>query len=267
VTTDAWRHVGEGQHANTIQCYVAEVDPLARHLLTDAIGRDESTTIVGTVGDESRILGELQRTRADAIFVDARMRPDVLRECLSRAGDSCSVVLVSAVAADASHAFANEAADFLLKPFSRARVAAVLERVRRRMQERALVEWADAASVPIPVADALLAVASRGGTDYLPMSAIESIVSSGECAKIDSATGTVETTTPLVDLERRLDASQFVRTHRSAIVNISYARRLQGIGAGGGQLLLQSGKTLPVAKRRMAAVRRALSRRTDHTAG
>jgi DNA-binding LytR/AlgR family response regulator len=254
---------------------------MARHLLTDAIGRDEGTTILGTTGDESSILGELRRSRVDAIFVDARMRPDVLRECLNRAGDACSVVLVSAVAADASHAFANEAADFLLKPFSRARVAAVLERVRRRMQERALVEWAesvrhahgrpvarvehlrtDAASRIIPLANDLLAVASRGGTDYLPMSAIESIVSSGECAKIDSTTGTVETSTPLVDLERRLDASQFVRTHRSAIVNISCARRLQGIGAGGGQLLLQSGKTLPVAKRRMAAVRRALSRRT-----
>jgi two-component system LytT family response regulator len=260
-----------------IQCYIADADPFARRLLSDALERDAGAAIAGTASDERDMMRDVPVVRPDVLFVDARMLSTMLRARLtSGSAFPCCVVFMSAVAADAAGAFACEATDFLLKPCARARLVTTLDRVRRHMQERALVAWANTmertrshlphgsrkgamtAGESAP-AEEVLAVSSRWGTDYLPWSAIHAVMVVGDIARIVTSDGVVETSMPLFEIERRLDPSAFVRTHRSAVVNVRSVRRLEAMGTGGGRLVLCSGSSLPVSKRRMAAVRRALT--------
>lgn len=63
----------------------------------------------------------------------------------------------------------------------------------------------------------------------------------------------------LASLEQRLDHSQFLRTHRSAIVNLS---RVCRVNKEKGQLLLvlRNGNRIPVSRRQRARVIRTLRR-------
>jgi two-component system LytT family response regulator len=59
-------------------------------------------------------------------------------------------------------------------------------------------------------------------------------------------------------LERMLDGGEFLRVHRSVIVNLRRVRRLQREPDGGGSLVLDSGVRLRVARGRWDALQKAL---------
>ena len=269
------RHRELGGHDRVVRCHIAGTEPLTRHLLTDAIVRQPGTAVVGASGDAFDG-NELARRRPDVLFLDARMEPRALSAYLARCeSSSYAMVLVSAVAADACDAFSRGATDFLLLPFSRDRVAAVLTHVRRHLDERRILRWAEeafdvrdvvpASARPAGTGPASLvacedriAIGSVGGTHLVPIASIEAVVTHRDRVTILTTDGTIVSTSSLSEFERRLRAARFVRTHRRAIVNTDTVRRLEGTGADGGILELNSGATIPVARRRIAAVKHAL---------
>ncbi|MEP6729151.1 MAG: LytTR family DNA-binding domain-containing protein [bacterium] len=276
------RYQGSETPARVVRCYVADPDFLARHLLSDAISRDTYAEVIGTTDDERTMLRDIEEVRPDAVFVDARMLSDVTRAGLrNHSARGCCIIFVSALASDASSAFTCDAIDFLLRPASRARVENALERVRHRLEEHALLNWArvivsgDAlrhdernqpeSLVRAPDTREIVVVESRGGTEYVPGATIDAIVSAGYMAHIITASRVIETSASLYDIEARLDPAYFIRTHRSSIVNMRRARRLDMVSRGCGLLALESGRTVPVSRRRISAVRLAL--REHHTLG
>ena len=122
-----------------IHCYVADSDPFSCHLLADAIARDPGAVVVGTASDERTMLNDMRELHPDALFVDVRLSSDS-RSAQASGGAELPwcVVLVGAMAADAASALTRDATDFVLKPCSRARIITALDRVRRRMDERAI---------------------------------------------------------------------------------------------------------------------------------
>jgi two-component system, LytTR family, response regulator len=66
----------------------------------------------------------------------------------------------------------------------------------------------------------------------------------------------------LSSLERRLDVEQFVRAHRSAIVNIERIRELRVAAEPTGEtvLVLRDGTRVPISRRRREQVASALKR-------
>jgi two-component system LytT family response regulator len=213
---------------------------------------------------------DLARTRADVVFLDARARDEVRSwRAIGAGAPGCLVVIMSPVPSDAVAAFADGAAEFLLKPYSRARFHEVATRLGARVAEMDMIMWArrarstpsDARTAP-PIAsphDVVLRVQTSAGTEYVEPAAIDCITAAGYGARIHTQTGVLVTSTPLAALSARLNPLHFIRTHRGALVNVRGARLLATTGAAGGTLTLRSGVTVPVAKRRIAAVRRALA--------
>jgi two-component system LytT family response regulator len=66
----------------------------------------------------------------------------------------------------------------------------------------------------------------------------------------------------LASLEQRLDASQYVRAHRSAIVNIERVRQVRSASESAAEtvLVLRDGTRVPVSRRRREQVAVALRR-------
>jgi two-component system LytT family response regulator len=127
----AERRRPNGEPGALVHCYVADPDPFARHLLADAIARVDGALLIGATSDQRAMASAVRDSNPDVLFVHARMGADLLRARLtSDPAAPCCVVFVSAVAADAANAFTYDATDFVLKPFSRERIAIALERVR-----------------------------------------------------------------------------------------------------------------------------------------
>ncbi len=258
-----------------LRCTIVDADPYSRMLLVDALTSDRHVRIVGDYDDAAEAAVHLAKIRTDAVFVDARMPMTRLRAVLDSAtGTHVAVVVMSALPTDAVGAFDCDATDFLLKPFRRDRLVRTLERVRRLHSMRALTAvrqvWTvagvspqrgDATAPHRPsVESKLIPIATHEGTEYLAASAILCIIGRGSTATVFTTSGELTTSTSLLAFERMFDPTQFVRTHRCAIVNVQSARRLENAGTRGGELVLFSGCRLPVSKRRIALVRCILRR-------
>lgn len=59
-------------------------------------------------------------------------------------------------------------------------------------------------------------------------------------------------------MEAHLDGARFLRTHRSAIVNVARIRELQAFTPGESILLLANGARVPLSRRRKAVLERLL---------
>src|SRR5262245_14723671 len=113
-------------------------EPPARQTLRLLLSRHPDFTIVGECSHGAEALSAVRSLRPDLLFLDVQMPGldgfDVLRALGPEAVPT--LVFVTAFDRYALRAFETHALDYLLKPFTDERFDGVLDRVRRRLQER-----------------------------------------------------------------------------------------------------------------------------------
>ncbi len=117
-----------------IRAVLVDDEPPARvrmRQLLDAVG---DVTIVGEAGSALEALEIIRDTRPDLLFLDVEM-PEMRGTALAASLPEPRPFIVFATAFDnyGLEAIAVEATDYLLKPVSRTKLAATLERVRTRL--------------------------------------------------------------------------------------------------------------------------------------
>ncbi|MGB3455541.1 MAG: LytTR family DNA-binding domain-containing protein [Litorimonas sp.] len=137
-------------------------------------------------------------------------------------------------------------------------------RARSREQAEALRETARADRLQRlldqlePVAPPPLVIRSAGRVEQVPVSDITHITGADGYAEIHLSGGrAILHTKSLGALERELP-SDFLKVHRSHIVNTSCVSALDRDGSGTGSLVLTDGKRIPVSRRILPRVRQAL---------
>jgi two-component system LytT family response regulator len=160
-----------------------------------------------------------------------------------------AVVFVTAYDQYAIRAFEVHAVDYLLKPFTPERFAEALTRARERLQRDQ------------PQPDALAAegraASSRAGrvlvrdgpkVHVLPIDKIDYVQAQDDYVsfRCDGKDYLKEQT--LADVEASLDASRFVRIHRSFILNLDRLARVETDEREHRYAVLTSGQKLPVSR-------------------
>ena len=117
-----------------IRAVLVDDEPPARvrmRQLLDAVG---DVAIVGEAGSALEALEIIRETRPDLLFLDVEM-PEMRGTALAASLPEPRPFIVFATAFDnyGLEAIAVEATDYLLKPVSRTKLAATLERVRTRL--------------------------------------------------------------------------------------------------------------------------------------
>src|SRR5262249_1403303 len=151
-----------------------------------------------------------QRDRPDIVFLDVQMRKlngiDLAGSL--RATEAPVIVFVTAYDEYAVRAFETDAIDYLLKPFSDERFSACLARVRRNLIDRAKGRITGR-----------IVVRDGRRTLVIPWSDIDWIEAEDYCVRIHAGERKPLVRRTLQSLAAQLDAWQFVRVHRSSIVN------------------------------------------------
>jgi DNA-binding LytR/AlgR family response regulator len=210
-------------------------------------------------GDEA--LRHLSERSFDAILVDVRM-PGLdgveLARVLRRFSTPPALIFVSAYETAAVDAFELEAIDYLMKPVSRARIQQALERVGAAEGEDARapangqrVTGSQDEVVPVDV--------PRGGTRLLPRSSILYLQARGDYVRIVADDGRYLLRGTISDIERRWAPFGFVRVHRGFVANLRRAVEVRPQLNGTAKLLFRGGEEVPVARRKVAELRRILS--------
>jgi len=257
-----------------IRALIADDEPAGRRVLQLLLAKDPEIEVVAQCRSGEETVHAILKSQPDLLFLDVQMPGgngfDVLAQVPA---DLMPVILiVTAFEEYAITAFGVHADDYILKPFSdtrfRAAVAHAKERLRQRSAARAdravqalkRLGGSEVAAAP-PAGPDRIAVRNAKGVVLLALSEIDWIEARGDYVRIHSRNRTDLLRQPIGELEKRLDASQFVRVHRSAIVNLTKVRELTVTSSGAYTAVLQNGTTCRLSRNG----RERLGRILDHT--
>ncbi|AHG88900.1 LytTr DNA-binding region [Gemmatirosa kalamazoonensis] len=232
-----------------IRTVIADDEPLARRGVRQLLAPHRDVTVVAEARNGEEALRVLRACRPDLVFLDVQM-PEldgfgVLREL--GPGFVPAVVFLTAYDTFAVRAFDARALDYLVKPVEEARFLDAMERARERLRGAA----------PTP---RRLLVPVAGGELLLDLDEIDWIEADDYYAAVHARGRRHLLRESLASLAERLDASRFVRAHRSAIVNIDRVRELRAESSGETVLVLRDGTRVPVSRRRREVVVDAIRR-------
>lgn len=243
-----------------IRAIIADDEALSRRLVHQLLERHTDVVIVAECADGEETREALVIHEPDVVFLDVRMPVesglDVARSREPRTGPF--VVFVTAYDRFAIPAFETDAADYLTKPLTQERFDAALDRVRARMRERQHARRYEeiVASKGTPEPRYLPHLVSRVGTRdiIIPLDSVEYIEADDVYAAVIAGGRRHLVRTALDALERSLDPSVFLRIHRSYIVRLDRVTEIRRDKKSGPELVLDSGASLPVSRRRRAII-------------
>jgi two-component system LytT family response regulator len=213
-----------------IRALLVDDEPPARDRLRRLLGEHADVTCVGEAGDGVAALERIAAQRPDVVFLDVQMPElDGLGVAASLTGpDGPAVVFVTAYDQHALRAFELAAVDYLLKPLRKERLAAALDRVRRRSSPGA----ADARAVLGKMTQPQRRMAVRSGAKYVVFDTerVAAVLAQDHYAALLVDGRELLSDDSLDKLGERLDPARFLRVHRSAIVNLEFVRELQQEG-------------------------------------
>jgi len=280
-----------------LRTLVVDDEPEARDGLVRLLRGDADVEIVGECGSGNDAVTAIRTLLPDVVLLDIQMPELNGFEVLAALspGSMPVVVFVTAYDAYAVRAFEAHAIDYLLKPFSDERFAAALHQAKQHVQQRRIGELGEkfaallqdnALGTPPPLAEQVPADGRDGTAEtvwagehaltsrpaYLERIVVrhERDVSFVRVAEIDwigaadyyaklfvgPATHLIRET--MKQLEAKLDPRQFVRIHRSAIVNVDRVKVIRPYFRGGHVVVLHDGRKLIMSRGRREALERVL---------
>jgi len=220
---------------------------------------------VGTATSAKAALVELSGGRYDALFLDVQM-PEIeglaLARLLRRFEDPPAVVFLTGHPDAAVEAFEVQALDFLIKPVSRERLEAALQRVTDHVRSGASgpgMDGDNGGEVRAPREVVAVDNPKGGGKRLIRLETIQAAQAHGDYARIICDDGRFLLRTPLTQLESEWKPAGFARVHRAYLVNLRHAVELRTLPNGTAVLVLRDGTEIPVARRNVAALRRRLN--------
>lgn len=246
-----------------IRTIVVDDEPLSRDSIRLALGRERDIEIVaecGSGGEAVQAIGEL---RPDLVFLDVQMPDADGFEVIDAVGAERmpAVVFVTAYDVHALRAFDVHAVDYLLKPFEDARLSEAVARARARLST-------DGRDIAGRLAALLETVQRSRGERYagrimvkrddrirfLRTEWVDYIEAAGNKVRLHVGSEIYEIRSTLGGLAKRLDPAQFIRIHRSTVVNLDRVKEVQPWFGGDYLAILVDDTQLKVSRGYKAAL-------------
>jgi two-component system LytT family response regulator len=259
-----------------IKAIIIDDEPLARMIVQEYLQAYPEVTVVQECGDGFEGIKAIQQHHPDLIFLDIQMPKINGFEMLELVEEPPAVIFTTAFDEYAIRAFENHAVDYLLKPFNKQRFD---KAVRKWLDQytAAQVRGASLPSEPAPMSgDAIgdgttvatgnktrelletaahspsqqqrIVVKTGGKIKIIPVEDIHYLEASDDYVKIHTHNGAFLKNKTMNYFEQVLDPSQFVRTHRSYILNVQQVTRIDPYEKDSHLCILQSGASVPVSK-------------------
>lgn len=236
----------------TIRALIVDDEALARSRLRKLLAGTADLDILGECSNGPEAIAFIQEHHPDLVFLDVQMPEvsgfDVLRALPVESWPA--VIFVTAHDRHAIEAFEVRAVDYLLKPFTQARLLAALQRVREHIEAR------NQAKVNLQLAEML--AAAKAGRTYLNrivvkngqetlfvrIEEVDYVESAANYAVLHTRAGNQVLRETLTNLANQLPPRLFLRISRSIMVNLERVKSLQSGPRGEYMVVLQDGRQL-----------------------
>jgi two-component system LytT family response regulator len=231
-----------------IRALIVDDEPVARQRVMALLAGETDVEIVGECASGSEACLAIERAAPDLVFLDVQMPEMDGFAVVERVGSRMPpVVFVTAYHECAVRAFEVHALDYLLKPFSGPRFKRALAPARGQLSRR--LGSADARSSPAqPRAADRLAVKSNGRIYFVKATDVDWCEASGNYIALHIGAQEHIVRETMNRLETKLDRQQFIRIHRSTIVNIDRVQELRSSFGGESVVLLRGGTRLTLSR-------------------
>jgi two-component system LytT family response regulator len=240
----------------SIRALIVDDEPLARQSVRRFLKAQPDVQIVGECGDGKSAVAAIRNHSPDLVFLDIQMPEMDGFAVLHNVGIERmpAIVFVTAYDQYAVRAFEENVLDYLLKPFGKARFERALARVRERISRpggrdevqrilRAMESIAERRTCldRVPVLE-------NGRIVYIRVEDVEWIEAAGNYARLHVGARRHDVRETLTALEGKLDPDQFVRIHRSTIVNLRHVQEVHPWFHGYHLVVLDNGQKLRMSR-------------------
>ena len=214
-----------GSTGAALRALVVDDEAPALEELSWLLRQDHRIAEVVTASSGADALRSLDAGDIDVVFSDISM-PGLdgmeLARVIARFVERPQVVFVTAHDQHAVDAFAVDAADYVMKPVRKDRLAEAVRRVVAAVEPGGAAP--QGAGEP---EDETIPVELAGVTRFITRSQVRYAQAQGDYARLHTATGSHLVRIPLSTLEERWAAAGFVRIHRSTLVSLSHVKEVR----------------------------------------
>lgn len=221
---------------------IADDEPLARRTLREHLKNLGWGGAILEASDGKSAIATANTQRPELLFLDIVMPGATGLEVLKQLTYEPKVIFTTAHDQYAVTAFELGALDYLLKPFGRERLERVLQRAQAGQRE---------ASAPL-LSRATESLGQKGGLSRIfvrdgnrivpiPLASLERVQGADDYVTICTAAKEYLVNLRLSDLEGHLEAANFLRIHRSHLINLEYVTSIEPYDAARLEVVMKSG--------------------------
>lgn len=227
-----------------IKTIIIDDEPLACQVIREFLDEHPSFEVVSICHDGFEGVKAITGHKPDLIFLDVQMPKINGFEMLELLDELPAVIFTTAFEEFAIQAFEANAVDYLLKPFSRER----FDKAIAKYLEQPLKSTPEISKLTGNQSLNRIVIRDGGRIRILALRDISVLEADDDYVKIRVADGAFLKKVTLKHYEDQLPPDQFVRIHRSFIVNVGHITRIDPYEKSSHMAILKDGTRLPVSK-------------------
>lgn len=234
-----------------IKVIMVDDEPLARNVLKEYLMPLSDFELVAECGDGFEAVKAIQQHHPDLVLLDIQMPKINGFETLELLERKPAVIFATAFDEYALKAFEQNAIDYLLKPFSQQRFNQAVQKfleLRSKGEESEQAEKLE--NIARKHVDEPNRVVVKNGSNILiiPTTEITHMEAYDDYVKIFTGETFYLKKKTMSYYEEVLDPENFVRVHRSFILNLDFLTRIEQADKTSHQALLKNGTKVPLSK-------------------
>ena len=239
-----------------MKAIIIDDEPLARMMVVEYLQTYPHIEVVQECNDGFEGMKAIQQHKPDLVFLDIQMPKINGFEMLELVDNPPQVIFTTAFEEYAIKAFDALAADYLLKPFSKERFDKAMQKVQAQKSNHTqeILETA----LQVPAQGNRIVVKDNGKIKIIPLAQVQFLEGADDYVKIHTPEGIYLKKKTLQYFENTMPAQEFIRVHRSYIINTQLITRIDLHEKDSHLLLLTTGVRLPVSKAGYAKLKEML---------
>ena len=236
--------------SSPLRVAIVDDEPLARTVVREFLSAYPDVHVVAECANGFEAVKAVTEMAPDLIFLDVQMPRLSGFEVVELIGRHVPVIFTTAYDQYALRAFEVHAVDYLLKPFSEERFAEALSRARTRLGSTEPIPLDALVSAARPRQGPLERVLIRDGAQVhvLPVDSIDYVEAQDDYVSFQCDGKSYLKDQTLGATEALLDPAQFVRIHRSYLLNLERIARVELYAKDSRIAILRNGTKLPVSR-------------------
>ena len=232
-----------------IKALIIDDEPLACDLVQEYLQDFENIEVVARCHDGFQGMKAISEYKPDLVFLDVQMPKINGFELLELIDEPPAIIFTTAFDEYAIKAFEANAVDYLLKPFSKDRFDQAVQRfldkpLEKKTQARQLSEK----NMPPQKSSNRLVIKDGAKIRIIPIKEVIRLEADDDYVKLFTEQGKFMKKKTLQHFEDSLSAEQFVRVHRSHLINVMHIARIDPYQKNSHVALLKNNERIPVSR-------------------